>query len=89
MQDFPEILNEWYDKSKYLVYLSVDNKEKLLELSEKLSWKGILFSKFHEPDLDNELTAIALEPSSEARRVVSSVPLMLKEYGKEVEYETN
>ena len=52
-------------------------------MADKLSQKGILFSKFYEPDLGNELTAIALEPSSKARRVVSSVPLMLKEYRKE------
>jgi hypothetical protein len=53
-------------------------------LSEKLTWKGILFSKFHEPDLDNELTAIAIEPSSESRKIVSSMPLMLKNLEKEV-----
>ena len=35
-------------------------------------------SKFYEPDLDNDLTAIAIEPSSKARRMVSSLPLMLK-----------
>ena len=35
-------------------------------------------SKFYEPDLDNDLTAIAIEPSSRARRLVSSLPLMLK-----------
>ncbi len=45
---------------------------------------GIVISKFYEPDLRNELTAIALEPSKEARKVVSSLPLMLKDYRKEV-----
>ena len=37
-------------------------------------------SKFYEPDLCNELTAIAIEPSSKARRLVSSLPLALKNY---------
>ena len=82
--EHPELANDWYNISKYLVLLSVNNQKDLLELTDKLSQKGILFSKFHEPDLDNELTAIALEPSSEARRVVSSVPLMFKELRKEV-----
>lgn len=81
--EHPELAHEWYNISKYLVFLSVNNQEELLELSDKLSWKDILFSKFYEPDLDNELTAIALEPSSRARRVVSSIPLLLKEYRKE------
>ena len=81
--EHPEIAHEWYNISKYLVQLSVNNQEELLELAEKLSWKGILFSEFREPDLDNELTAIALEPSEKARRVVSSLPLLLSEYNKE------
>ena len=82
--EHPEIANDWYNNSKYLVELSINNESDLLELTEKLSWKGILFSEFREPDFDNELTSIALEPSEKARRVVSSMPLMLKEYGKEV-----
>jgi len=81
--EHPELANDWYNISKYLVQLSVKTHKDLLELADKLSQKGILFSKFYEPDLGNELTAIALEPSSKARRVVSSVPLMLKEYRKE------
>jgi len=81
--EHPEIATEWYNTSEYLVKLSVNNQEELLELAEKLRWKEILFSEFHEPDLDNELTAIALEPSERARRVVSSMPLLLEEYNKE------
>lgn len=86
-----EISKEWYNTSEYLVKLSVNNQEELLELAEKLRWKEILFSEFREPDLDNELTAIALEPTNRARRVVSSMPLLLSEYNehhrKEVEHE--
>ena len=81
--EHPQLAKDWYNNSKYLVFLSVNNQKDLLELTEKLSWKGILFSKFYEPDLDDELTAITLEPSSRARRVVSSIPLMLKELKKE------
>ena len=84
-----ELANNWYNISKYLVQLSVKNQKDLLELVDKLNQKGILFSKFHEPDLGNELTAIALEPSSEARKVVSSIPLMFKEYRKEVTNASN
>jgi peptidyl-tRNA hydrolase len=84
--EHPEIAKEWYNKSEYLVELSIENQEKLLELTEKLRWKDISFSEFREPDMDNELTSIALEPTEKARKVVSSMPLMLKEYGKEVEY---
>jgi peptidyl-tRNA hydrolase len=88
--EHPQIANNWYNISQYLVELSVNNQEELLELVEKLKWKDISFSEFREPDLDNELTAIALEPSEKARRVVSSMPLLLSEYNeqhkKEFEY---
>lgn len=83
--EHPEIANEWYNNSEYLVELSIENQEKLLELTEKLRWKGISFSEFREPDMDNELTSIALEPTEKARRVVSSMPLMLKNHRKEVQ----
>lgn len=76
--EHPEMGNDWYNISKYLVFLSVENKQELLDLVETLDQKGIVMSKFHEPDLDNDLTAIAIEPSPTARRLVSSLPLMLK-----------
>lgn len=80
----PEISKEWYDISKYLVFLSVKNQDELIELTKKLSQNGILFSKFYEPDLEDELTAVALEPSNMSRKIVSNIPLMLKEYRKEI-----
>jgi hypothetical protein len=46
-------------------------------------------SKFYEPDLNNELTAITIQPTQEARKVVSSIPLMFKEYRKEVTNASN
>ena len=79
-----EIATEWYNISEYLVELSVNNQEELLELAEKLRWKDIVFSEFREPDLDNAVTAIVMEPTQKARRMVSSIPLMLQEYRKEV-----
>ena len=46
--------NRWYNE--YLIYLSVDiNKWKQL-----LDLTGSLYSEFYEPDLDNQLTSIAI-----------------------------
>ena len=43
--------------NSYLIYLSADlEKYKTILIS-----RGIDFSEFHEPDLDNKLTAIACE----------------------------
>lgn len=77
--EHPTIAKDWHKISKYLVFLSVNNLDELSKLSEKLKSKGIKVSSFHEPDLNNALTAIALEPCDLARRHTSNIPLMLKE----------
>jgi hypothetical protein len=43
---------------------------------------GIKFTLFREPDLNNEITAVAFEPSDSSRKLTSSCPLL----GKEVIY---
>jgi hypothetical protein len=42
-----------------LVYLAVDNEDKLKELRFKLERRGYDHSTFHEPDIGDELTAVA------------------------------
>ena len=42
-----------------LVYLGVESEAKLLLWADKLKRKGIKYVEFREPDMDNELTAIA------------------------------
>jgi hypothetical protein len=49
--------NQTWNNS-YLIYLQTDNIEKLMF---KLDIKNIKYSKFIEPDIGNELTAIALQ----------------------------
>jgi peptidyl-tRNA hydrolase len=57
-----EIAKEWNTNSKYLVFLSVENEEKLQRLLEKIQFKNLKYSVFLEPDIGNQLTAIAIEP---------------------------
>ena len=42
-----------------LVYLSVDDEEKLYRWKYKLEKKDIEYAEFREPDIGNEITAIA------------------------------
>ena len=75
----PEISKQWNTQSNYLIILSVENEEQLLLFLEKVKWKNIKYTAFREPDIDNELTAIAIEPGEKSRKLTSKLPLALKE----------
>ena len=74
-----DIANSWHKNSQYLAYLSVKDEDALLFLIEKAHSKGITISVFKEPDLDNQVTAIALEPSEESRKLCKNLPCALKD----------
>ena len=65
--------------SQYLIFLSVSDKTTLIELNNKFNENGLRMSIFREPDIDNQITAIAVEPSDITRKLTSNLPLMLKE----------
>lgn len=69
---------EWQKNSNYLALLTVANEEDLFKLSEKASLRGIKYTIFREPDINNEITAIAFEPSDESRKLTSAFPLLGK-----------
>ena len=69
---------EWQTKSNYLALLTVANEEELYKLSEKATIRGIKHTIFREPDINNEITAIAFEASDASRRITSGCPLLGK-----------
>jgi peptidyl-tRNA hydrolase len=73
--DHPELHRAWHTGNKNLILLAVPDEAALRSLYEHAE----LYPRAHfeEPDIGGELTAIAL--SGEARRLVSSLPLALKE----------
>jgi ACT domain-containing protein len=63
--------------SQYVVALSTDNEEKLKEIYKKLEWFGANVVKFHEPDMDNQLTSIAYYGTPELMRITDKLKLAL------------
>lgn len=81
--EYPREAKEWHNTSNYLIFLTVKDKKALKNLLIKAAKKGITkTTPFNEPDLNNELTAIAFAPSEEVRKLTSSLPLMGREYRK-------
>ncbi len=76
--EHPDRAGPWWKESNYLVQLEVDDKQKLEALLSQARSGNLKVSAFHEPDLDNQLTAIAIEPSELTQLLVKKIPLMFK-----------
>jgi len=66
---------QWHESSNNLVVLSAGSKEELAKIAYDLSCKGVDVALFREPDLQDELTAIAVAP--EGGKYLSTLPLAL------------
>lgn len=79
---FPELTSKWLKDSSYLVLVEVPDEDALDALRDQAigydSGFRVAHVSVYEPDLNDELTAIALEPSEVARKLCSSLPLILK-----------
>lgn len=72
---YPAEFLDWHKKSNSIIALNCQNERKLVEFSHKLTEKGIRFAEFREPDIGDELTAIAICPGPEIKRLCSGLPL--------------
>lgn len=68
--EHPILERFWFQESNNIVCLQTDD---IRGLADGLEADGIRLSRFHEPDMDDELTAIAVEPMAWKR--LSSLPL--------------
>ena len=71
----PAAAARWHDVSNSLIVLAVPDQDGLHALLVKARAKGVTFTVFREPDLADELTAVAFTPSPATRRLLSNVPL--------------
>ena len=75
---FPEQTVRWHEASNYIVCLSVPSHEDLTLLSKTLDHQPHKV-EVYEPDVDDELTCIAVGPEYEVRQLLGSLPLALRE----------
>lgn len=74
---YPEKARLWHDNSNYIIILSVPTETDLRKLPKALIELGIQYTLFTEPDIDNQLTAIALCPGPRVKRFCQGFPLAL------------
>ena len=66
----------WFKHSNYLIFLSVKNVTELTELISLAESNNIKVSVFREPDLDNEITAVAIEPCIKSDELTKKLKLL-------------
>lgn len=74
----PAVEKLWFEQSNTLALLIVPDEQGLCRLLRRAADRGIRTAIFREPDIADQLTAIALEPSPEVRRLCRGLSLALK-----------
>lgn len=80
---FPEKFKSWAEVGKNLIVLSTTNEKQLIKLADSFKAANLDYILFREPDIGDHATSIAVEPNEIAYKLVSSLPLTLKEKKKE------
>lgn len=78
---YPEEAWEWHTEGNYLIMLGVTGLDALLSFHNifTLIGAGVFpVEAFHEPDMDNEMTAFACLPPSEMNWIFGRFPLAYK-----------
>lgn len=76
---YPSITQRWHDTSNNVVVVAVPGEAEVMVLESMALTLGLKHHLVVEPDLDNAVTAIALEPGPMAKRLCAQFPLALKE----------
>lgn len=82
-KEYSDIQDVWYNKSNFIALLSCENEKSLKDIIAKAKEKGIKCSAFTEPDFNDAITSIVLEPCEETSKMCSSLPLAFKEYSNQ------
>jgi peptidyl-tRNA hydrolase len=72
----PELTEAWLSESMYLVLVTVPDEVHLIGLVSQALAGDLEVAAWHEPDMADSLTAVALEPGARARRLCANLPLL-------------
>ncbi len=76
------LARQWHGGANNLVVLGIADEAALERLMDEIVERtDATCVVVNEPDLDDDLTAIAFEGTAQSRRLVSSLPLALRDVG--------
>ena len=75
--EHPALERSWFRTSNRLVLVGIEGEPALRCLLAQARDAGVCASAFVEPDLDDALTSIALQPGAKASRLCRRLPLLL------------
>ena len=82
-REYPETFLEWERTTNTIVCLSVANEKTLIDLLQKAETlsqeteSGLAISIFQEPDFNNQITCVVLEPTDAFQNLCKGIPLAL------------
>ena len=74
-EKYRDIDSTWFKESNYLVVLEVKDEDSLKSQINSAELADLKFAAFYEPDLDNQITAVAFEPCDKSRNLFRRLPL--------------
>ena len=75
---YPALTQRWHDSSNNVVIVAVPGEAEVMVLESMALTLGLKHHLVREPDLGDQITAIALEPGLLAKRLCANYPLALK-----------
>ena len=78
--DHPDIFRQWKSESNSIITLAVKDEQSLIDLYLKIKEKTPYISAFREPDVDDQMTAFCVYGTSDIRKMLSNIPLALKNH---------
>lgn len=76
--EHPTRAGPWFSNSNYLVQLVLKDEKQLKLLIQKLDRANLDVTIFKEPDIGNQITAIAVMLEPDQQVLVSKIPLLFK-----------
>lgn len=78
--EHPDVFRQWKKESNSIITLSIPDEASLKALYDKLLGMTPYVTAFREPDVNDQLTAICVYGTPEIRKVLSNLPLALKNH---------